>query len=561
MVFYYSIRGGKCLNQHSHITLTPQDIICYVGRDKHENEHLIKYGWPGDIWFHVDRLSSAHVYFRLKNVGTVSSIPIDDLPADSVYDMMQICKNNSISGCKLASCKMVYTPHSNLKKAFDMEAGAVTYHDTKWCRYGRCDKDRTRVKELEKTKSDDVKVDYFQEMKDNERRIIERKKKAKRRMVDGDGDDDLMYDPIREDEDLRRTREGRQGDAASGLDAGLDALEGISFSNVVVPDENGQHQGVIEDERPTWIMEKETRRREPLANVQFLRERGYSSSEAMAACQATAGSKLAVLSKIYNATSDGDNDEWSSAAEIKSDVPEEVVQARMEEKEVLLAMFGFADEDDELSAKFSDIDDTSIFDVSLPITGYEPPERYYLPSPPPQLMIEVYVDNGMAPMYPNAPPVLAFVGGGLPESRLKELTHRVKAEALRSASEDPGEPQIFNLLSFAAEAAEDVVRKEGEKLEEIKRTRRLEAEKAAAAARKDAQEKAGMDAQSNPSGGSFASEADRRAYAMAVAAKAAISAGGGVSQKSQNNRRKAPAPKYNAKTGINDRDLCKDLFS
>ena len=105
MVFYYTIRGGRCLNEHSHIELSSEDIICYVGRDKHENEYLIQYGWPGDIWFHVDGLSSAHVYFRLKNPDEVSSIPIDNLPPDSVYDMMQICKNNSIAGCKLASCK------------------------------------------------------------------------------------------------------------------------------------------------------------------------------------------------------------------------------------------------------------------------------------------------------------------------------------------------------------------------------------------------------------------------------------------------------------------------
>lgn len=26
---------------------------------------MIKYAWPGDIWFHVDKLSSAHVYARL----------------------------------------------------------------------------------------------------------------------------------------------------------------------------------------------------------------------------------------------------------------------------------------------------------------------------------------------------------------------------------------------------------------------------------------------------------------------------------------------------------------
>ena len=206
MVFYYAIRGGQCLNDSKHITLSSDDIICYVGRDKHENEHLIKYGWPGDIWyvlhrqwpsyllpkcrflttfaplilillfgrFHVEGLSSAHVYFRLRNTDTVSSIPVDDLPPDSVYDMMQICKNNSIAGCKLSSCKMVYTPHSNLKKTFDMESGAVTYHNTKLCRYQRCDKDRQRVKELEKTKSKDIDVNYYEEMKANERRIIER---------------------------------------------------------------------------------------------------------------------------------------------------------------------------------------------------------------------------------------------------------------------------------------------------------------------------------------------------------------------------------------------------
>ena len=98
----------------------------------------------------------------------------------AVYDMMQICKHNSISGCKLASCKIVYTPHSNLKKTFDMADGSVTYHNTKLNRYGRCEKDRQRVKELERTKSTDMKVDYYQEMKDNERRILERKKQQQK---------------------------------------------------------------------------------------------------------------------------------------------------------------------------------------------------------------------------------------------------------------------------------------------------------------------------------------------------------------------------------------------
>ena len=40
-------------------------IIIYMGKDKYENEELIKWAWPDkDIWFHVDDLSSAHVYLR-----------------------------------------------------------------------------------------------------------------------------------------------------------------------------------------------------------------------------------------------------------------------------------------------------------------------------------------------------------------------------------------------------------------------------------------------------------------------------------------------------------------
>lgn len=51
MVFYFTI---------------PQGNVVYMGKDKYENEDLIKYSWDEDIWFHVDDFSSAHVYVRLK---------------------------------------------------------------------------------------------------------------------------------------------------------------------------------------------------------------------------------------------------------------------------------------------------------------------------------------------------------------------------------------------------------------------------------------------------------------------------------------------------------------
>ena len=50
MVYYFTSRDGHTI---------------YVGKDKFENEELIKYGLPIDIWFHADEYSSAHVYLRL----------------------------------------------------------------------------------------------------------------------------------------------------------------------------------------------------------------------------------------------------------------------------------------------------------------------------------------------------------------------------------------------------------------------------------------------------------------------------------------------------------------
>lgn len=43
MVFYFESRCGE--------------YTIYMGKDKYENEDLIKYGLPEDVWFHVDDLS------------------------------------------------------------------------------------------------------------------------------------------------------------------------------------------------------------------------------------------------------------------------------------------------------------------------------------------------------------------------------------------------------------------------------------------------------------------------------------------------------------------------
>lgn len=65
----------------------------YMGRDKVENEELIKYGDEEDVWFHVDKLSSAHVYLRLQE-----GMAWDAIPKPLLDDMSQLVKANSIEG-------------------------------------------------------------------------------------------------------------------------------------------------------------------------------------------------------------------------------------------------------------------------------------------------------------------------------------------------------------------------------------------------------------------------------------------------------------------------------
>lgn len=120
----------------------------YMGRDKFENEELIKWGWPEDIWFHVSKLSSAHVYLRLKEGES-----IDNVPSSLIDDCCQLVKANSIQGNKMNDVEIVYTPWSNLKKTQGMEAGQVSFHQEKEVRKAKVEKRiNAIINRLDKTK-------------------------------------------------------------------------------------------------------------------------------------------------------------------------------------------------------------------------------------------------------------------------------------------------------------------------------------------------------------------------------------------------------------------------
>lgn len=97
--------------------------VIYMGKDKHENEFLIKYAQHHDIWFHVANLSSAHVYLR-------TAKPIQsyaEIPPDLIQECAQLTKANSIEGCKKADCGINFTWATNLLKTDDMQTGAVSF--------------------------------------------------------------------------------------------------------------------------------------------------------------------------------------------------------------------------------------------------------------------------------------------------------------------------------------------------------------------------------------------------------------------------------------------------
>ncbi|KAF8587687.1 cytoplasmic protein [Ramaria rubella] len=143
-------------------TATTPSTTIYMGKDKVENEDLIKYAWPQDIWFHVDKLSSAHVYLRLPS--SVESW--ETIPQALLVDCAQLVKANSIEGNKKDNVTIIYTPSDNLKKTGDMATGQVSFHkDNKVKRIHVAKRENSIVNRLNKTKIE-KEVDHEQEKTD-----------------------------------------------------------------------------------------------------------------------------------------------------------------------------------------------------------------------------------------------------------------------------------------------------------------------------------------------------------------------------------------------------------
>eukprot|EP00516_Mucochytrium_quahogii_P009725 CAMPEP_0203783010 /NCGR_PEP_ID=MMETSP0099_2-20121227/11424_1 /ASSEMBLY_ACC=CAM_ASM_000209 /TAXON_ID=96639 /ORGANISM=" , Strain NY0313808BC1" /LENGTH=245 /DNA_ID=CAMNT_0050684801 /DNA_START=422 /DNA_END=1159 /DNA_ORIENTATION=- len=202
MVFYFEARDG---------------FMIYMGKDKFENEHLIKHGWPEDIWFHVDKLSSAHVYLRLP-IGPVrkkfrETGNLDHIP-EALEDCIQLVKANSIEGSKKATVDIVYTEWENLKKTGNMVDGQVGFHNQKKVILIReVARNREIVNRMNKTKKEEF-PDLAKQRAERDAKIVRiRKKKAKENAVREKAErerlraekDAMDYKHLFVDEDLMKT--------------------------------------------------------------------------------------------------------------------------------------------------------------------------------------------------------------------------------------------------------------------------------------------------------------------------------------------------------------------
>ena len=161
MVFYFTSSEG---------------LSIYMGKDKFENDELIAFGFDEDVWFHVEHLSSAHVYLRLP----MGASKLDDISPTALEECCQLVKANSIEGCKKERVSVCWTKWKNLKKEAAMEAGSVTFHRPANVRTQIVTTDKEVVKALNRTKSEIESPDLAEERRQRELLYKAERKEAAR---------------------------------------------------------------------------------------------------------------------------------------------------------------------------------------------------------------------------------------------------------------------------------------------------------------------------------------------------------------------------------------------
>lgn len=169
MVYYFKASVDQSGNdEYSDFAIpdpsnTTQHTI-YMGKDKFENDPLIKKSHPKNIWFHVDKHSSAHLYLQLSLEQ--QSLTFNDLKIDEslLIQIGQLTKANSIKANKLNNITIIYTPVDNLHTDGSMDVGTVTFKNPqKLKRIMINKKDNSIINKLNKTKTELSTDDFIKD--------------------------------------------------------------------------------------------------------------------------------------------------------------------------------------------------------------------------------------------------------------------------------------------------------------------------------------------------------------------------------------------------------------
>ena len=176
MVYYFTVQGT---NDDFGLLVPTHEV--YMGKDKHENDPLIKFSHPKNLWFHVDKHSSAHLYLQLSEEDQNKTFEKLQIDSNVLDQLAQLTKANSIKANKLNNVTIIYTPVDNLHTDGSMDVGTVTFHNPqKVKRILVAKKDNAILNKINRTKREDTTENFISQQQKMQKEWSTKKKQRER---------------------------------------------------------------------------------------------------------------------------------------------------------------------------------------------------------------------------------------------------------------------------------------------------------------------------------------------------------------------------------------------
>lgn len=188
MVFYFKVITKSELDDDFGFGDSGLEYVIYMGRDKVENDPLIKHSNKKNLWFHVDNYSSAHLYLELPEDKLNVKFEDLKLEEDLLELVAQLTKANSIKANKLNNITIIYTPVDNLHTDGSMDIGTVTFNNPKKVkRILVAKKENAIVNKINKTKTEISTEEFIKKEQEREQKrnweLKERERKKKKEQL------------------------------------------------------------------------------------------------------------------------------------------------------------------------------------------------------------------------------------------------------------------------------------------------------------------------------------------------------------------------------------------